>query len=246
MIFVTLRRIEVRPGAHRVGPANRLEAMTVDLNLEAGHALDVVLYAVGMALLATLLWLAYRTMQHPRLPVIRRQDDPPLATWAGVVRYLLTTPFIVGFWMLVLMTLLAAAACDRSGTQIVIATTAVIGGARLLAHIKEEIAHELAKAVPIAILGYVIIGGGLTGFEPFVRSFDEIPLTLLDTYWLGLMIWDVFLTAVWFGWVQLNWRRRQSRVAAGGHSDNVVVRAFRRLRAIGYTAPGSGINGPGG
>jgi hypothetical protein len=226
------------------GPAHTLEGMTPELNFDVGYTFDVVVYAVGMAVLATLLWLAYQSMQHPRLPLIRRPDDPPLATWAGVSRYLLTTPFVVGYWMLVLMTLLAAAARDRSGTQIVIATTAVIGGTRLLAHLKQEIAHELAKAVPIAILGYVIIGGGLTGFEPFVRSFDGIPLTLVDTYWVGLMIWDVFLTAAWFGWVQMNWRRRASRVAAGGHTDNLVVRVFRRLRAIGYTAPGAGITGP--
>lgn len=225
--------------------SDRLADMTADLNVEAGTALDVVLYAIGMALLATLLWLAYRTMQHPRLPLIRRPDDPPLVTWAGVLRYLLTTPFIVGFWMLVLMTLLAAAARDRSGTQIVIATTAVIGGARLLAHVKEEIAHELAKAVPIAILGYVIIGGGLTGFEPFVQSFDAIPLQLLDTYWYGLMMWDVFLTAVWFAAVQLHWRRREARTTAGGHADNLAVRLVRRLRAIGYTAPRSRVTDPG-
>ena len=101
-----------------------------------------------------------------------------------MLRYLLTTPFLVGFWMVVLMTLLAAAARDRSGTQIMVATCAVVGGSRLLAHIKEEIAHELAKAVPIAILGYVIIGGGLTGIDPFV-TFEAIRADrhVLDLVW---------------------------------------------------------------
>ena len=98
-------------------------------------------------------------------------------TWSGVLRYLLTTPLMVAFWMFVLLALLTAAARDRSGEQIVVATSAVIGGARLLAHVHEEIAHELAKAVPIAILGFILIGGGFTGSTRRPQLSNRYPWT---------------------------------------------------------------------
>jgi len=203
----------------------------------AGTASDVVLYALGMALVATLLWVSYRTMQHPRLPVIHRTGRPPLVTATGALRYLITTPLLVTFWMAVLITLLSAAAKDRSGVQVVVATCAVIGGARLLAHLKQEIAHELAKAVPITILSFIIIGGGLAGVDPFIRSFEQVPPDLVDSYWLGLILWDFFLTAVWLLGLHLAWRRQQQRERAGRPVESPVARVVRRLRSIGYREP---------
>lgn len=203
----------------------------------ADSAVDVFFLAIGMALLATLLWMAYKTLQHPRLPVNRPASSPPSVTWSGVLRYLLTTPLMVAFWMFVLLALLTAAARDRSGEQIVVATSAVIGGARLLAHVHEEIAHELAKAVPIAILGFILIGGGFTGIDAATTTIEQIPVDLVDTYWFGLVMFDFVITALWFGSIRLAWRRRNSRVEGGGSVDNWAVRALRRLRRIGYTAP---------
>ncbi len=206
------------------------------IDLSADSAVDVFFLAIGMALLATLLWMAYKTLQHPRLPVNRPASSPPSVTWSGVLRYLLTTPLMVAFWMFVLLALLTAAARDRSGEQIVVATSAVIGGARLLAHIHEEIAHELAKAVPIAILGFILIGGGFTGIDAATRTVEQIPVALVDTYWLGLVMFDVIITALWFGAIRLAWRRRSSRIDGGGSADNWLVRGWHRLRRIGYTA----------
>ena len=204
------------------------------IDLSADSAVDVFFLAIGMALLATLLWMAYKTLQHPRLPINRPVSSPPSVTWSGVLRYLLSTPVMVAFWMFVLLALLTAAAKDRSGEQIVVATSAVIGGARLLAHIHEEIAHELAKAVPIAILGFILIGGGFTGIDAATRTVEQIPVALVDTYWFGLVMFDVVITALWFGSIRLAWRRRSSRIDGGGSADNVLVRGWNRLRRIGY------------
>ena len=158
-------------------------------------------------------------------------------TWSGVLRYLLTTPLMVAFWMFVLLALLTAAARDRSGEQIVVATSAVIGGARLLAHVHEEIAHELAKAVPIAILGFILIGGGIHRDRRGDHNYRT------DTRGPGRHV------LVRPGHVRLRHHRTVVRfypagLAASeqsgrgrGSVDNWAVRALRRLRRIGYTAP---------
>ncbi len=208
-----------------------------DLSLSfAGSPWDVVILSVGMAFLVFLLWLVYRTMEVPRLPVNRSEDRAPNANWAGVLRYAVTTPIMVGFWLLVFLTLLSVAAQSRTGTDVLVATVAVIGGARLLAHLKKDMAHELAKTVPIAILGFIIIG---SGFADLTQT-DNVLAELLqqedqiDTYWLSLIVFDVFLTVIWFGVIRWRWIREQRRAADGRPVEGFFGRLGDRLRGIGY------------
>jgi hypothetical protein len=205
-----------------------------EISFSAASSLDVAFLALGMAILAALLWMAYRTMQHPRLPVFDSEGGAPGVTPAGVLRYVLTTPIMVTFWMYVLLFLLATAAKERSGEQIVVATTAVVGGARLLAHVHQEIAHELAKAVPITILGFILIGGGFSGWEGFASTFEDIPVDAVEEYWVGLVVFDLAITAMWFAGLRLRWHRQRARVAGGGSSASAPERAWRRLLGIGY------------
>lgn len=206
----------------------------IEVSDEAASTIDVFFLALGMAVLATLLWMTYKTLQHPRLPVNRTSQQPPRVTPVGVARYLLTTPIMVTFWMFVLLFLLTTASRDRSGEQIVVATSAVIGGTRLLAHVHQEVAHELAKAVPIAILGFILIGGGFAGQDNFFQTYEQMPIALVDTYWFGLMVFDVVVTALWFGWLRVAWHRQQRRATAGMAAHGWLVRTYQRLRRIGY------------
>ena len=70
-----------------------------------------------------------------------------------------------------------------------------------------------------------------------MRSFEQVPPDLVDSYWLGLILWDFFLTALWLLGVQVAWRRQRQREQAGGPVDAPVVRLVRRLRRIGYREP---------
>lgn len=201
---------------------------------DLGGISDVVFFAIGMALVATLLWVAYRTMEHPRLPVIRPEQSAPTTTWQGVVWYLITTPFMVFFWQLVLLGLLTMVAGERTPVDMVVATCAVVGGARLLAHIKPDIAHELAKSVPVAILGFLIIGTGFVGLDRWAQATTEVPLDLLDDYFVGLVVWDVVLTTLWFVAIRLRWHHRSRRTAAGKPADGPLRQTIHRLRDIVY------------
>jgi hypothetical protein len=195
---------------------------------------DVVLFALFMALAATLLWIAYRTMERPRLPVIRTAEAPPRATWTGLLRYAVTIPFLVWFWMAVMFLLLATVSGTRTAATILVISSGVIGGARLLAHINPEIAHELAKSVPIVILGLIIIGNGFVGFERFEQALDDLPENLSNIYAVGLIIWDYLLTLTWYLAIRWRWRRRQRRTAEGGPAASWPKRVWERINQIGY------------
>lgn len=223
-------------------PDGPLDGLTLDWSVVQAEAsgYDVVFLAFGMAFLAWLLWLVYRTMQHPRLPVNRHDDRPPSANLAGVVRYLVTTPIMILFWLTVFLFLLSTAAEDRNAAEVIVAATAVIGGARLLAHTKEEIAHELAKTVPIAILGFIVIGGGFAGVEKMASTFDDVFGTfgtLFDSYYVGLILFDFVLTAIWFLAIRWSWLRARRRTDQGRPTEGLLGRIGDRLRRIGYATP---------
>lgn len=204
------------------------------------NGFDVIFYAVLMALAATLLWVAYRTMDHPRLPVIRSDDAPPRANLAGVARYVLATPVLVLFWLTVLFLLIATVSGERSASAILVAASGVVGGARLLAHIKPEISHELAKTVPVVILGLIIIGNGFAGLDRFVAAIEELPENLYVAYAIGLVGWDYLLTSIWFIAIRARWRGRQRRTDRGGSGEGLVTRMWNRFNQIGYGLVGSG------
>lgn len=201
---------------------------------DLGGITDVFVFAIGMAVVATILWLAYITMERPRLPVVRSEEEPPRITAAGVVRYVATIPFYVLFWQLSLLGLVAIVSRERTPVEMVVAASAVVGGARLLAHIKPAIAHELAKSVPIAILGFVIIGTGFVGFEGAAQTAERIPFELVDTYWTGLVVWDLLVTSIWFLAIRGNWHLRRRRADAGRPADGLFRRAGKRIGEIGY------------
>lgn len=199
---------------------------------------DVVFLALGMALLMWLLWLVYRTMQVPRLPVNFSADRAPNATWLGVLRYLITTPFMVMFWMLVLLGLLSFAAQSRSAPEIAITATAVVGGARLLAHMNEDLAHELAKTIPIIILGLILVGGSFTSEDQWGEVAQGLTgeyLPIVDTYVTALIVFDVVVTGIWFVLVRWRWLRRHRRELDGQPTESLFGRIGDRLRGIGYT-----------
>ena len=179
----------------------------------ADSAVDVFFLAIGMALLATLLWMAYKTLQHPRLPVNRPASSPPsdLVRRAALSAH---PPLMVAFWMFVLLALLTAAARDRSGEQIVVATSAVIGGTATGSRARGDrprTGEGGADRDP--------------GFHPDRRRIhrdrrgDHNYRT--DTrgpgphVLFGLVMFDFVITALWFGSIRLAWRRRNSRVEGG-------------------------------
>ena len=189
---------------------------------------DVAVLGIGLAVMATVLWVVYRTMDHARLPLVRSDDHAPRVTWAGGARYALLTPVLVSFWLSVLLLLITAVARERNPDEILAAACAVIAGARLLAHIRAEISHELAKTIPIVILSVILIGGQLVGVAGFEQTFNAISWDRVDAYWFGLIVWDFLVTSLWFVYQRRSWYGRR-------RSAGRLSRAITRWRRIGYS-----------
>ncbi|MDP3971740.1 MAG: hypothetical protein Q8P61_02360 [Candidatus Nanopelagicales bacterium] len=196
---------------------------------------DVVLFAIFfLALLAVLLVLVYRTMQRPRLyPTLRGPELKPVLTWQAVVRYLVTTPFMVAFWFIAILLVLNWATKDRSPEDMALVAVAVVGAARLLAHIDEEMSRELGKNIPLVVLGIVLIGRDTATVEQFLASIDEFAENAddIDQFWTVLVAFDVLVTATWYAFKFGNWRARTS-LPFMARLARVVDPIVRPIRAV--------------
>ena len=91
--------------------------------------------------------------------------------------------------------------------------------------------------MPIAILGFILIGGGFTRDRRGDHNYRTDAVDLVDTYCSAWSSFDFVITALWFGSIRRLWRRQEQSGRGRGSVDNWAVRALRRLRRIGYTAP---------
>ncbi len=190
--------------------------------------LTLLFTILGLAFIMLILLVVYRSMQAPRLRTISCGDGAPGVRWQGVVRYLVTVPFLVLFWYVVMLVVIATASSGRTGEEVVVIAAGVIGAARLLAHIHTEAAHELGKIIPLALLSLVLIGGTVSGYEQWLRLLTDWATntaTIEAYYWL-LIIFDVLVTLSWFTVLRLGWSRKQRQEAG------IVAGAERPLKGL--------------
>lgn len=156
--------------------------------------------AAVLVLLGLVLTAVYRTMDHPRLPLVREEDRLPKVTWIGVLVYLLTIPFLVVFWYVSLLSTLLIAASTPVAGQIAMMAVAVIVATRFLAHLSRPTAHEVGKVIPIAVLGVIIIGNTSVDLEQLADVLQSLSdnADQLGTYIVIELVADVVITAAWY------------------------------------------------
>jgi hypothetical protein len=94
--------------------------------------------------------------------VVRRRTSRPMVVGVTYVACIvIVMPVLVWLWAAVLtFALWAIESVDRTASSAFVATS-VIGATRVLAYIRQQTAHELAKAIPLAFAFLLLTGGAL-------------------------------------------------------------------------------------
>jgi hypothetical protein len=164
---------------------------------------------VGIALLLVIAMLAavasYRGMQRPRVVLTQVAPDAFRAARGDVARYLISIPFLLLSWNLVLSVVLIVAANELTGDRIVVVSAAVVLAARVFAHISPERSHELAKTVPLTLVTLVLITGGIRAEASLENIVDEFARTSFTPQAIALLLAaELVVTALWY-WVGVRW-----------------------------------------
>jgi hypothetical protein len=128
---------------------------------------------------------------------------------------LVTIPILLVFWVLWLIAVLLVGVNTLSGARLVEVACAVVLATRVLAHVRLEHAHELAKSIPLTLVTLVIVSGALRDEVSLTSVLDQIQATTITTSVTAvLVLGDVAVTAAWY-WI-----------------------GVRRLAARGWRVPG--------
>ncbi len=138
------------------------------VSLEAGIDLvwPVVFYVLGMVAYAVFIFKFYRfiasrdmfeldlsSYEQSRFLWVRRI----LHMTMYVAKYLIVFPAFAFFWFAVLTFILALLSKERDISEILVIALATVGVIRIAAYYSEELSRDVAKILPFAVLGLILI-----------------------------------------------------------------------------------------
>lgn len=120
-----------------------------------------------------------------------------LAIMFYTLEYLIVLPLIIFFWFAVLAFLLAFLSKNQSLETVLLVAIAVVGTVRIAAFYKEDLARDLAKMLPFALLGVFLIDISFFNVSETFSMLTNIS-TMIETliYYLGFIILLEFILRI--------------------------------------------------
>ncbi|MFC1732498.1 hypothetical protein ACFL6I_19510 [candidate division KSB1 bacterium] len=104
---------------------------------------------------------------------------------------LLLIPIIVFFWFSVITLLLLLISKGHSTNTILLISVSVVGAIRVSSYYNEMLAQELAKMIPFALLGVVIVDISFFSLETIINIIKDIP-----SMWVPLFYYLMFVVLI--------------------------------------------------
>ncbi len=138
---------------------------------------DLAWLAAKVAVLALVLYALYITLRNPRPRLVHAAGQWPRVRVHSLIWWLLGTPIVVALWIGTLFVVLILAGTAISPDWLMLTACSVVLASRVLVVVNQRAAHELAKTLPWALVGFLLLRGVLIDPEGgwFDRQrFDEI------------------------------------------------------------------------
>ena len=139
-------------------PENYFDQISTDL--AAGSTVyDLALYMLSMAVYAVFIWHFYRFIS--RREIIPIDYDKygtdgklsPIRITAYVVAHIFLFPLIIFVWFLVYSFFMFILAKDMPIDVVILVAISIIGATRITSYYKEDLAKDVGKLLPFALLG---------------------------------------------------------------------------------------------
>ena len=117
-----------------------------------------------------------------------------------VAQYVLLIPILIGFWTVVMATILTLLSDSSDHTRNAMIATSVVGAVRILAYWTEDLSRDVAKMLPFAVLGVFLVGSTSVNFSEFKALYSNLP-ELADAYLNSLILLSILETVLRVGHV---------------------------------------------
>ena len=117
-----------------------------------------------------------------------------------VAQYVLLIPILIGFWTVVMATILTLLSDSSDHSRNAMIATSVVGAVRILAYWTEDLSRDVAKLLPFAVLGVFLVGSTSVNFSEFEALYSNLP-ELADAYLNSLILLSILETVLRVGHV---------------------------------------------
>ena len=207
--------------------------------LDFGQALELLLnvgvYVGGICLYAVFIFHFYRFLASRDMFAfdLSRYDDASrrslrrfVYVFFYIVNYIVVFPVFAFFWLAVLTAILAFLSQDRTLHEVLLVALAVVSAIRVTAYYHEDLARDLAKILPLAVLGTFIIDASFLTVEESAAVIQEANNNreTIFYYFVFLVLLEFFLRIV-MGYVMLIITGRRRLLAHREANDEGEVEA---------------------
>ena len=114
-----------------------------------------------------------------------------------IILYVVLTPTLIGFWALVLSAILVILNGGQQLSSVAELAVAVVGAIRITSYFSENLAQDLSKMLPFAVLGVFLADGSLdlSGLDLLWEEGNDLVITFL-TLVISLSILETILRIV--------------------------------------------------
>lgn len=161
---------------------------------------------IGIVVYSGLVFRFYRLLaRRTMISIDTTTDKKGLIGWISrqnkrlifIILYVLLTPTLIGFWALVLSAILVVLNGGQELSSVAELAVAVVGAIRITSYFSENLAQDLSKMLPFAVLGVFLADGSLdlSGLELLREEGTGLVITFL-TLVISLSILETVLRIV--------------------------------------------------
>ena len=170
---------------------NQITGLLLNLDVNAVKAIfmttlgenlmNIAIYSLGMAVYVIVIWYYYRILSKRDLFDVNIPKPDSIvgffnALWNFIMflfRYFVIFPIISFIWFLILAIFLLVLSKSQDVTHIFLMSMTIIATSRISAYFNEELAKDVAKLIPLALLGVFIVDPTYFSIDKTIEKFLE-------------------------------------------------------------------------
>jgi hypothetical protein len=139
---------------------------------------NLAIYTVSMAVYALVLWNIYKIITKENIFVFEGMENTKVPTLTSALMYLVVFPIIVFGVFLAFALMLIFLAKGQTLQQILLISVTLISAIRIASYYHEEIAGDIAKLIPLTLLGVFLVDPTYYSTAVVVERLYALPLQL--------------------------------------------------------------------
>ena len=185
------------------------------------HALELAPTLIGIALYAVFIFHFYQFLGRRDILSLHEEGirgpfafvRKMFAEAAYVTEHLVLTPIFIALWFSVIAVLLFMLS-DQPAQNIVLLSISLVGAVRLTSYYNEDLSKDLAKLLPLVLLGVFLVDSSFFSFEETIQKITQLgDLTDKAVAYIALIVvLELVLRMLHFLWITAVKRARREVV----------------------------------